>query len=65
MAGMYMALEKGVPPIIGDGNVKGIATGDIFDRDGNKTGALYEALLKAINDWGKVLRGFDVQMPSD
>ena len=50
MAGMYLAIEKGVPQIIGDGNVKGIVTGDIFDRGGNKIGALYEALLKAIND---------------
>jgi len=57
--------RQGVPKIIGDGNAKVIITGDILDKDGNKIGDLYETLLKAINDWEKVLTEFGVNISSD
>ena len=55
--------HQGAPKIIGDGNAKVIITGDILDRDGNKMGDLHETLLKAINDWEKVLTEFGVNIP--
>ncbi len=61
----YILNRQGNQKIIGDGNVKVIITGDILDREGNKIGDLHETLLKAINDWEKVLREFGVQIPSD
>lgn len=57
--------RQGVPQIIGDGNAKVIITGDILDRDGNKIGDLYETLLKAINDWEKVLSEFGMKIQND
>ena len=57
--------RQGAPKIIGDGNAKVIITGDILERDGNKIGDLYETLLKAINDWEKVLSEFGVNISSD
>ena len=54
--------RQGVPKIIGNSSAKVIITGDILDRDGNKVGDLHETLLKAINDWEKVLTEFDVNI---
>jgi len=61
----YTLNRQGVQKVIGDGNAKVIITGDILDRDGNKIGDLYETLLKAINDWEKVLAEFGVNISSD
>jgi len=57
--------QQGVPKITGSGDAKVIITGDIIDRDGNKIGDLYGTLLKAINDWEKLLIDFGLNVPSD
>ncbi len=57
----YTLNLQGDQKIIGNGNAKVIITGDILDRDGNKIGDLYETLLKAIDDWEKVLSDFGVK----
>ena len=54
--------RQGAPKIIGDGNAKVIITGDILYRDGNRIGDLHETLLKAINDRGKVLTEYGVNI---
>jgi hypothetical protein len=60
---VYTLNRQGGQKVIGDGNAKVIITGDILDRDGNKIGDLYETLLKAIDDWEKVLTEFGVNIP--
>jgi hypothetical protein len=58
----YTLNRQGIQKVIGDGNAKVIITGDMLDRDGNKIGDLYKTLLKAINDWEKVLTEFGVNI---
>jgi len=57
--------RQGVPQIIGNGNAKVIITGDILGGNGVKIGDLHETLLKAINDWEKVLTEFGVNISKD